>query len=94
MIFHCEYPEQKLLNATSQAHQKLQFVNVFLVGISKYILFPNFQDSDISTRNYEKHEILLLWKWQNFNKANNLETEQWRKSYENSTIRKANGPGG
>ena len=61
MTFHCEYTEQKLLNATSQAHQKLQLVNVFLVGISKYILFPNFQDSDIPTRNYEKHEILLLW---------------------------------
>ena len=39
-------------------------------------------------------KYFFFGKWQNFNKANNLETEQWRKSYENSTIKKANGPGG
>ena len=66
----------------------------FLVRISKYILFPNISGQwQINKPQWKAWSTTCIGNSKTETKACNIESEQWRKGYENSTIRKGNEAG-
>ena len=65
----------------------------FLIRICKYILFPNISGQwHFNKPQWKAWSTAYIGNSKTETKPNNIESEQWRKGYENSTIRKANEP--